>query len=55
MKLLILTPDFHNPTGTSMPVASRRRVLELAGRYQVPVVEDHIYARLHSRDERCLR
>jgi len=52
VKLLVLTPDFHNPTGTSMPVASRRRVLELAGRYQVPVVEDHIYARLHSGDDR---
>jgi 2-aminoadipate transaminase len=52
VKLIILTPDFHNPTGTSMPVASRRRVLELAGRYQIPVVEDHIYARLHSREER---
>jgi 2-aminoadipate transaminase len=35
-----------------MPLASRRRVLELAGRYQIPVVEDHIYARLHSREER---
>ena len=52
VKLLVLTPDFHNPTGTSMPVASRRRVLELAGRFQVPVVEDHIYARLHSHEER---
>ena len=52
VKLMVLTPDFHNPTGMSMPVASRRRVLELAGRYQVPIVEDHIYARLHSRDER---
>jgi len=52
VKLLVLTPDFQNPTGTSMPVASRRRVLELASRYQVPIVEDHIYARLHSGDER---
>jgi 2-aminoadipate transaminase len=52
VKLLVLTPDFNNPTGTSMPVASRRRVLELAGRHQVPIVEDHIYARLHSHDER---
>lgn len=52
VKLLVLTPDFHNPTGTSMPLASRRRVLELAGRYQVAVVEDHIYARLNARDER---
>jgi 2-aminoadipate transaminase len=52
VKLIVLTPDFHNPTGTSMPLASRRKVLELAGRHQVPVVEDHIYARLHARDER---
>jgi len=57
VKLMVLTPDFQNPTGTSMPLASRRRVLELAGKHQVPVVEDHIYARLHGRDERvpCLK
>src|ERR1700676_1459541 len=52
VKLIVLTPDFQNPTGTSMPLVSRRKVLDLAGRYQVPVVEDHIYARLHARDER---
>src|SRR5260370_3591708 len=51
-KLIVLTRDFQNPTGTSMPLASRRKLLELASRYQVPVVEDHIYARLHARDER---
>jgi 2-aminoadipate transaminase len=52
VKLIVLTPDFHNPTGTSMPLASRRKVLELAARHQVPIVEDHIYARLHAREER---
>jgi 2-aminoadipate transaminase len=52
VKLLVATPDFQNPTGTSMPLASRRKLLELAVRYQVPVVEDHIYARLHAREER---
>lgn len=52
VKLIVLTPDFHNPTGTSMPIASRRKLLELAGRHQVPVVEDHIYARLNAREER---
>jgi 2-aminoadipate transaminase len=52
VKLILLTPDFQNPTGTSMPLASRRKLLELAGRYQVPIVEDHIYARLHTREER---
>jgi DNA-binding transcriptional MocR family regulator len=52
VKLIILTPDFQNPTGTSMSLASRRRVLELAARHQVPIVEDHIYARLHLQEER---
>jgi 2-aminoadipate transaminase len=52
VKLVVLTPDFHNPTGTSMSLASRRKVLDLAARYQVPIVEDHIYARLHLREER---
>src|SRR5499425_1553181 len=52
VKLLVLTPDFQNPTGVSMPLASRRRVMELAARYQVPIVEDHIYARLNNREER---
>src|SRR5438876_11624790 len=52
VKLILLTPDFQNPTGISMPLASRRKLLELAGRHQVPVVEDHIYARLHAREER---
>jgi 2-aminoadipate transaminase len=52
VKMIILTPDFHNPTGTTLPIAERRRVLELAARFQVPVVEDHIYARLRARGER---
>jgi 2-aminoadipate transaminase len=57
VKLIILTPDFQNPTGTSMPLASRRRLLEIASKYQVPIVEDHVYSRLHGRNERvpCLK
>jgi 2-aminoadipate transaminase len=52
VKMMVLTPDFHNPTGTSLPVGERRRLLEIAARFQVPVVEDHIYARLGARGER---
>lgn len=52
VKLIVVMPDFQNPTGTSMPVASRRKLLELATRHQVPVVEDHIYARLGHREDR---
>ena len=50
VKLIFLTPDYHNPTGTILPIAERRRLLELAARFQVPMIEDSIYARLHSRD-----
>jgi len=46
VKFVLVTPDCQNPTGATMPLESRRRLLELAVRYQVAVVEDCIYARL---------
>ncbi len=46
VKLIITNPDFQNPTGTTMPMAQRRRLLEIAARHQVPVVEDYITGRL---------
>ena len=49
VKLILVTPDFHNPTGTALPLAQRKRLLEIASRYQVPVIEDGIYARLRFR------
>lgn len=39
-KLLFTMPTFQNPTGITMDLPSRRRLLELAARYRVPVVED---------------
>lgn len=52
VKLILVTPDFHNPTGTTLPVAARRRLLEIASRHQVPIIEDHIYARLRGGNGR---
>jgi DNA-binding transcriptional MocR family regulator len=49
VKFIFTTPDFHNPTGTTLPIAERRRLLEIAAHYQVPVIEDYIYARLRLR------
>jgi 2-aminoadipate transaminase len=49
VKFIFITPDFQNPTGTSLPLAERRRLLEIAARYQVPIIEDYIYARLRLR------
>ena len=45
-KLIYLNPTFQNPTGITMPIRTRREVLELARRYRVPIVEDETYCEL---------
>ena len=52
VKFIFVTPDFHNPTGSMLPLAERRRILEIASHYQVPIIEDSIYARLRLRGSR---
>lgn len=49
VKLLLVTPNFQNPTGRTMPLAARKRLLELAVRCQLPVAEDDIYGALRFR------
>ncbi len=39
-KLVFTMPTFHNPTGVTMDLDSRRRLLDLASRSGTPVVED---------------
>jgi DNA-binding transcriptional MocR family regulator len=46
LKLILANPNFQNPTGRLMPLAARKRLLELAARFQVPVAEDDIYGSL---------
>ncbi|MCL4440390.1 MAG: PLP-dependent aminotransferase family protein, partial [Firmicutes bacterium] len=46
-KLIYTIPTYQNPTGTSMSADRRKRLLELASRYQVPVLEDDAYGNLH--------
>jgi 2-aminoadipate transaminase len=53
VKFVLVTPDFHNPTGSTLGLPERRRLLEIASRYQVPVIEDAIYARLRLRGTRA--
>src|SRR5437879_219094 len=52
VKLMFLMPDFHNPTGLSMTLEARRKLLDIASKHQVPIIEDHIYARLVARGDR---
>jgi 2-aminoadipate transaminase len=46
VKLLYTMPDFHNPMGVSMSLERRRRVLELANRFDILVLEDSPYRSL---------
>ena len=46
---MVLTPNFQNPTGTTMPEASRRAVLAMARRAGVVVVENDLYGELRYR------
>jgi 2-aminoadipate transaminase len=39
-KLFYCQPSAHNPTGLSLAPETARRLLEAAGRHQVPIVED---------------
>jgi 2-aminoadipate transaminase len=45
-KLIYVVSQFHNPKGTTLTFERRRRLLEVARRYSVPVVEDDPYGEL---------
>ena len=45
-KFIYALPNFQNPTGVSMSLARRQRLVELASHYAVPIVEDDPYGAL---------
>src|SRR5262249_37755895 len=45
-KLIYTNPTHHNPTGVTLPIRTRRELLDLAARYRVPIVEDDTYREL---------
>jgi DNA-binding transcriptional MocR family regulator len=49
VKLILLSPTFHNPTGATMTLEARKRLLQIAAAFQVPIVEDDIYGALRYR------
>ena len=46
VKLIYTIPDFQNPTGRTMSVEKRRRLVELANQYNVLILEDAPYSLL---------
>jgi 2-aminoadipate transaminase len=45
-KLIYTLPTFQNPSGSVMAMGRRLRLLDLAARYQIPIVEDDPYGAL---------
>jgi 2-aminoadipate transaminase len=45
-KLIYTNPTHQNPTGITLPIRTRRELLDLAARYRVPIVEDDTYREL---------
>ena len=50
-RLLVLTPNFQNPTGTTMPLEARRQVIRMAREAQVVLIENDIYGALRYRGD----
>ncbi|MBI3665781.1 MAG: PLP-dependent aminotransferase family protein, partial [Acidobacteria bacterium] len=48
-RLLVVTPNFQNPTGATLGLEARKEILHLAARFQVAVVENDVYAGLRYR------
>jgi len=51
VRLIVVTPNFQNPTGTTMPPGSRRALLAAAREWGVVVVENNIYGELRYAGE----
>lgn len=50
-KFIYLIPNFQNPTGLTMSLEDRKKVLELAKKYEVLILEDNPYGDLRFRND----
>lgn len=50
-KFIYCLPNFQNPTGVTIPLQRRQRLIELANHFGVPIVEDDPYGQLRFEGE----
>lgn len=50
-KFIYTLPNFQNPMGTTLPLERRKKLIELADRYGVPIIEDDPYGQLRFEGE----
>ena len=51
MKFAYVVPSFANPTGETLSLAARQRLLDLAAELDIPIIEDAAYAMLRFEGE----
>lgn len=52
VKMIYVIPDFQNPSGRTWSVDRRKKLVELANRFDLPVIEDNPYGELIFEGER---
>lgn len=52
VKYIYTVPDFQNPTGITMSMEKRKRLVEIAEKYEVPVIEDNPYYEIRFEGEK---
>jgi 2-aminoadipate transaminase len=50
-KFIYVLPNFQNPTGVTLSMERRKKLVELADRYGVPIIEDDPYGQLRFEGE----
>ncbi|HTX78536.1 MAG TPA: PLP-dependent aminotransferase family protein [Longilinea sp.] len=50
-KFIYVLPNFQNPTGSTIPLERRQRLVDLADKYGVPIIEDDPYGQLRYEGE----
>lgn len=52
VRFIYVIPDFQNPTGKTWSISRRKQLIQLANRFNIPVVEDNPYGELRFEGER---
>ena len=51
-RFLYLIPTFQNPSGLTLSLERRKRIIDICRRFEVPILEDHAYAELRYEGDR---
>jgi len=51
IKVIYVIPDFQNPSGRTWSVERRKKLIEIANKYNLPIVEDNPYGELRFEGE----